>query len=266
MNETQTKICTKCKIEKSNLDFHKKKGGKFGTQPICKLCTVEEKRKYREKNNDVIKEKKRIERQKNKLIYAEKHKMYRLKNKEILSEKCKKNYLENKAQIKAAQKKYRQENAEYHKARNKKYRQENGEKIKAVKIQYQQENRLLLNEKARIRNSKRYKDCALYAIKERARRSIRRIFEQYGYTKKSKSFEIIGCTVEEFKAHLESQFLEGMSWENRSKWQIDHFIPLASAKTESEILKLNHYSNLRPMWASDNRKKGAKMPHEHDYK
>jgi len=53
-----------------------------------------------------------------------------------------------------------------------------------------------------------------------------------------------------------------MSWENRGKWHIDHIVPVSSAKTEQDIIKLNHYTNLRPMWASDNIKKSNKMPSE----
>jgi hypothetical protein len=265
MTETQTKACSVCKIEKSIIDFHKKKDGKFGTQPICKICTIETKREYRKKNGAVIKEKKRVEYHKNKSLHTEKNKNYQIENKDKILEQKRKSYIENKIEIKQKQKEWRLKNKAHLKNKNTKYFKLNSEKLKNRSKKYQQENRLELNEKARIRNIERYKNDVLYSIKERARRSIRRVFEQYGYTKKSKSFEILGCTVEEFKTHIESQFLDGMSWDNRGKWHIDHFIPLASAKNESEILKLNHYTNLRPMWASDNRQKGAKMPHEHNY-
>jgi hypothetical protein len=55
---------------------------------------------------------------------------------------------------------------------------------------------------------------------------------------------------------LEKQFVVGMSWDNRNKWHIDHIIPLSSAKTEEEIYKLAHYTNLQPLWAEDNLSKG----------
>mgnify|MGYP003672055855 FL=1 len=60
------------------------------------------------------------------------------------------------------------------------------------------------------------------------------------------------------KLHIESQFKSEMSWDNYGKWEIDHKQPLASAKTPEEVLKLNHYTNLQPMWALENRIKGAK--------
>jgi hypothetical protein len=77
--------------------------------------------------------------------------------------------------------------------------------------------------------------------------------------KKNKTFEIVGCTPEFLKEHLEKQFVNGMSWENRDKWHIDHIIPLSSAKTEEELLKLCHYTNLQPLWAEDNLKKSNKI-------
>jgi len=52
-----------------------------------------------------------------------------------------------------------------------------------------------------------------------------------------------------------------MSWENygRNGWHVDHIIPLSSAKTEEEIYKLCHYTNLQPLWEVDNIKKGNKI-------
>ena len=68
-----------------------------------------------------------------------------------------------------------------------------------------------------------------------------------------------GCTAEELKAYLESLFTEGMSWENYGKygWHIDHIRPVSSFKFE-EWEQINHYSNLQPLWAEDNLKKGNK--------
>ena len=60
---------------------------------------------------------------------------------------------------------------------------------------------------------------------------------------------------------IESQFKEGMTWENWGrgigKWNIDHKIPLASATSEKEIIKLMHYTNLQPLWAEENSAKGS---------
>jgi hypothetical protein len=76
--------------------------------------------------------------------------------------------------------------------------------------------------------------------------------------KNNKTFEILGCTPEFLKYHIEKQFHNGMSWDNRTEWHIYHKTPLSSAKTEEEIFKLCHYTNLQPLWRYDNLKKGNK--------
>jgi hypothetical protein len=72
---------------------------------------------------------------------------------------------------------------------------------------------------------------------------------------------IIGCTFDDFKKHLEDRFEDWMSWENYGLyngelnygWDIDHIIPISTAISEQEILKLNHYSNLQPLCSKINR-------------
>ena len=75
--------------------------------------------------------------------------------------------------------------------------------------------------------------------------------------KNKKTEEILGCVFVFIKNYLESKFIDGMSWDNRNLWHIDHIVPLSSAKTATQILKLNHFSNLRPLWAKDNLSKGC---------
>jgi hypothetical protein len=100
----------------------------------------------------------------------------------------------------------------------------------------------------------------LYRLRHSISTAISNALKRYGYRKKSRTAEILGCSMEEFKAHIESQFLDGMSWDNRSLWHIDHIMPVSMAKTEDELIRLNHYRNLRPMWAKDNLSKSDKTP------
>jgi len=81
------------------------------------------------------------------------------------------------------------------------------------------------------------------------------------YKKNNKTFKIVGCSPEKLKIHLENLFIGDMCWENHGidGWHIDHIIPLSSAKTEKEIYDLSHYSNLQPLWANENLKKGSKI-------
>ena len=70
---------------------------------------------------------------------------------------------------------------------------------------------------------------------------------------------ILGCTIDEFKSYIESKFKKGMTFENYGEWHLDHIIPLATAKTTEDVIKLCHYTNFQPLWAEDNLKKGAKI-------
>lgn len=76
------------------------------------------------------------------------------------------------------------------------------------------------------------------------------------WRKTSKFKDYIGCTLDELKAHLEKQFQPGMTWANQGEWHIDHIKPLATAASEKELYSLCHYSNLQPLWAIDNLRKG----------
>ena len=75
------------------------------------------------------------------------------------------------------------------------------------------------------------------------------------------STEYLGCDIDTFKAHIESQFKEGMTWESHGEWHIDHKIPLKykrNGETPSleEVALRLHYTNTQPMWASENISKG----------
>jgi len=85
-----------------------------------------------------------------------------------------------------------------------------------------------------------------------------------GYTKSASTIELIGCSINDLKLHLESQFDVGMSWNNMGKWEIDHRVPLASfnlADPEQQKLAFN-YHNCRPMWKEANRQKSDKVEGE----
>lgn len=99
----------------------------------------------------------------------------------------------------------------------------------------------------------------MFNLKERVRRRMYNFLTRNNISKNNKTFDIIGCSPDFLKEHLESQFLDGMTWENRGKWHIDHIIPLSSATDEQEVFKLCHYTNLQPLWAEDNMNKSDKL-------
>lgn len=107
----------------------------------------------------------------------------------------------------------------------------------------------------------RRKSDNLFNLRTNISRLIRMSILRGGYNKVSKTNEILGCSFDEFKKHIESKFESWMNWENKGLyngnpnygWDIDHIIPTSSAKTNEEILKLNHFSNLQPLCSHINR-------------
>ena len=85
---------------------------------------------------------------------------------------------------------------------------------------------------------------------------LRKALLTVGGKKQSKTFELLGYSVEDLKKHLESQFKDGMSWSNHGKfgWHIDHILPCASfdLTNPEEQKKCFHYSNLQPLWWNEN--------------
>ena len=84
---------------------------------------------------------------------------------------------------------------------------------------------------------------------------IRISIKTKGFNKDTKTEEILGCSWSFFKSYIEARFQEGQGWHNREFWDIDHIKPIKSAKTKKEVIALNHYSNLRPLWRKENRAK-----------
>lgn len=137
--------------------------------------------------------------------------------------------------------------------KSKLYYQENRDIIRKKSKIYEKTNR----DKINTRRKERRNTDPLYRLSENIRAMIRK-----SLSRNKQSYittDIIGCSFEEFKLHIEQQFISGMTWENRSEWHLDHIIPISSAQTVDDIIRLNHYTNLRPLWAIDNLKKSNKL-------
>jgi hypothetical protein len=207
----ETKICSKCNIEKEVCNFHKWKYGPDGYKRICKECRKIESKTYYNNNNENIK-------------------------------------------LKVSN--YRKDNPEKVKELKKKIYERDKERILIVVRTYRENNRKKRNEYNRNRKI----IDPIYNLKHLMNNRMRIFMKSQNITKKNKTFEIVGCSPKELKEHLENQFKNGMTWDNQGKWHIDHIIPLSSGNTEEEIIKLCHYTNLQPLWAIDNMKKGSKTP------
>lgn len=74
--------------------------------------------------------------------------------------------------------------------------------------------------------------------------------------------KLIGCTIEQFTAHMEKQWKPGMTWENYgTRWHVDHIIPCAKFDhtIPTHVQQCWHYTNLQPLWAEDNLAKSDKL-------
>lgn len=154
-----------------------------------------------------------------------------------------------------------------YKARVKEYYEQNKEKIKEYHEknrekykEYYENNKEAIKKKHYEYVDKRLKEDELFALTERARGLIYKSVARKGYTKRSKTSEIVGCTFEQLKEHLENTWYNNYGTPyNGEPVHIDHIIPLASAKNEEDVIKLCHYTNLQYLKPEDNRKKHDKL-------
>ena len=124
---------------------------------------------------------------------------------------------------------------------------------------YQQNNK----EKINAQYKKRYHSDTNYKLKTNLRTRLGQVLRNHNIGKTVSSLELVGCEIDFLKKYLESKFKKGMTWDNWSMygWHIDHVIPLSSfdlSKLE-EQKKAMHYTNLQPLWAKENLKKGDKV-------
>lgn len=240
-------ICTTCKIEKNATEFSKDRRKKSGLRCCCKACQAA----YRQTTKDYHRAYAEANRERLRAL----HKQWRDRNPERLKSYEDKLSDEKKAEKKACRQRYYQENKASIYAKQREYKAKNVERIREISRESAQRLKEQRNEKSRVR----FASDPLYAMSYRARNRIRYALKRGGYKKNSASAEILGCDWDTFKRHIESQFRDGMSWDNMKEWHLDHIIPLSSAKSEEEILRLVRYENIRPLWAHQNLSKGAKL-------
>lgn len=216
------KVCSACKINKEGIEFSKSKKGLHKLGAWCKSCRLD----YNRKNKDHINTLRRSRRKDSayKIKALEYSRIWSIKNPEKLKAKRNRCKLQNRI-------------------RSLKYYHENKQKIIPIKVQ---------------KNKIHRNSSPIHNLKSRLRSRLKGVLKGK-YKKSSRTMEILGCSIEYFKAHLESLFQPGMTWENRRLWHIDHIIPLSSGKNEMDLYRLCHYTNLQPLWATDNLKKGSKV-------
>jgi len=133
-------------------------------------------------------------------------------------------------------------------------------RISNRKYRKKNKNRPEYKKKRSDRHKKRLKEDPLYKLRISYYRRINKCIKRFN-TKDIHFLENLGCSLDDFKRHLESKFEPWMSWENYGLyngqlnygWDIDHIIPLSNASTEEEFYKLSHYSNMQPLCSKTNR-------------
>jgi hypothetical protein len=174
-------------------------------------------------------------------------------------------------------KEYRRKNGDVLKSKQKEFRENNKELVAERKRKYWQSLSPEKKEELKLRkrelyHKNKYKDKRkdyvneklqtddFFKLKFNIRSLIRNAFNRKFTTKSKKTIEILGCSFQEFKLHLESKFDDKMNWENQGTyWHLDHIIPISSAETEEDVCRLNHYTNFQPLYWEDNLKKSNKI-------
>jgi hypothetical protein len=152
---------------------------------------------------------------------------------------------------------YYKKNREKLLERSRGWHQNNKDKVSIQKKEWRKNNPGYMNDY----NKKRCNKDPLFRLARNLRSRISMALREGGHVKGTNSEDLLGCTVQEAKAHLESLFEPGMSWNNNTKngWHIDHIVPCAAFNLEDleEQKKCFHYTNLKPLWAVDNESKGS---------
>jgi hypothetical protein len=186
---------------------------------------------------------------------------YNCSCRECSSKKFKEWSIKNTEKLKETKFLYRENNKEHIQNLRKNVRLNGGaEKDK----EYYQKNKVIINQKQNERYKQRKLIDPLFKLKCRIISNISTYIKRNGYTKTSRTQEILGCDYQEFKEHLESLWESWMSWDNygnpkdgiyepNKTWDIDHKVPTSISTTEEELLKLNHFSNLQPLCSYVNR-------------
>ena len=134
-------------------------------------------------------------------------------------------------------------NSEYKKRQARENYLKNAERVKEYQKQYKKNNRDLINNRERKYKSNRRNNDALFLLKENISCLIRNSLKLYNHKKDTKTENILGCSVKEFKEYLNDN-LYGFTYDDKNI-DLDHIVPISSAKSQECAIALNHYSNFQ---------------------
>lgn len=212
---------------------------------------------HKEENKE-YQERYRKEHKKERKEYQEKYRENHKEERKEYDKLYRENHKEEKAKY---YKKYYENNSDIIKERSKTFYENNKEERKEYDKLYRESHKEEITKRQRNYRNKRRKLDLEYKIACNLRCRIR--LALHGKSKSAHTMELIGCSIEELKQHLESQFRDGMSWENYgTTWHIDHIIPcIAFDMTDEEQQKeCFNYKNLQPLLVEENLSKNDTMP------
>lgn len=164
-------------------------------------------------------------------------------------------YIENKERLKPIRKVWKENN--FDKLKNyQRIRYTNIDKER-LKLYYINNIDIIKENRLNYRNTNEYKNwIRLYRLKnswkDRYRYSLKNVLKGFGKIKEDKTNIILGYSSIEFKNHIESQFNEIMSWDDRDSFHIDHIVPISAFKENTPISIVNSLDNLRPLSVTEN--------------
>jgi hypothetical protein len=198
------------------------------------------------------------------------YKEYREKNKEKIAAGKKERYQKNKGkkrvrdgeQQKEYNKRYYEANKELRAEKDKEYREKNNVKIAKRHKEWRDKNKEKVRENSRKYHADRRQSDPAFKVLSNMRSRIHYALAEQDTVKDSTTLKLTGCSKDKLISHIEAQFTEGMTWENYSLhgWHLDHIRPCSSfdLTLDSQQRECFHYTNLQPLWAEDNWKKGNK--------
>ena len=161
-----------------------------------------------------------------------------------------------------ADKKWREKNngklSEYHKD----WSEKNREHLREYHTKWREENRESLNEYKRVYEKTKKDSDPKYRLASYTRTAIYTSLKERNINKYKNTFDLLPYTLTELISRLESQFKDGMTWENYGKWHVDHIKPMSlfefKNSEDKEFQECWSLKNLQPLWGEDNLSKGAK--------
>lgn len=157
-------------------------------------------------------------------------------------------------------KRYRESHKEKISLQKKEYAKRNPDILKARKKTHYENNAIKYRQMAYAYAKKRYANDPLYRLRKVLRSRLNTAFQRLKMGKPNQTEILLGADFATVAKHIESKFTEGMSWDKVGvEIHIDHIVPIAAATDTNSLLRLFHYTNLQPLWAEDNLKKGSKI-------